>query len=160
MTMKKFAFVLVALMMSVAANAQFEQGKKYISTSLSGLNLSYSGSEKVHLGLQAKGGYLFMDNLMATAHIGYETQKDVYDFLTLGVGGRYYIVQNGIYLGAGVNYKHSGTCNDVMPTVQVGYAFFLNGCITIEPELYYEQSFKNHKDFSKVGLRVGLGFYF
>lgn len=158
--MKKIAFVLVALMMSVAANAQFEQGKKYISTSLSGLNLSYSGSEKVHLGLQAKGGYLFMDNLMATAHIGYETQDEIPDFLTLGVGGRYYIVQNGIYLGAGVNYKHSGSCNDVMPTVQVGYAFFLNGCITIEPELYYEQSFKNHKDFSKVGLRVGLGFYF
>ena len=102
--MKKIAFVLVALMVSVAANAQFEQGKKYISTSLSGLNLSYSGSEKGHLALQAKGGYFFMDNLLATAQVGYETQKDISDFVTLGVGGRYYIVQNGIYLGAGVKY--------------------------------------------------------
>lgn len=158
--MKKIALFLVALMVSVAANAQFEQGKKYISTSLSGLNLSYSGSEKGHLGLQAKGGYLFMDNLMATAQVGYETQKDISDFVTLGVGGRYYIVQNGVYLGAGVNYKHSECYNDFLPTVQVGYAFFVNGCITIEPEIYYEQSFKNHKDFSKVGLRLGLGFYF
>ena len=158
--MKKIAFVLVALMVSVAANAQFEQGKKYISTSLSGLNLSYSGSEKGHLALQAKGGYFFMDNLLATAQLGYETQDEIPDFLTLGVGGRYYIIQNGVYLGAGVNYKHSSSYNDFMPTVQVGYAFFVNGCITIEPEIYYEQSFKNHKDFSKVGLRLGLGFYF
>jgi len=158
--MKKIALFLVALMVSVAANAQFEQGKKYISMSLSGLNLSYSGSEKGHLGLQAKGGYLFMDNLMATAQVGYETQQDISDYVSLGVGGRYYIEQNGIYLGAGVNYKHSENYNDFMPTVQVGYAFFLNGCITVEPEIYYEQSFKNHKDFSKVGLRLGLGFYF
>ncbi len=157
--MKKIALFLVALMVSVAANAQFEQGKKYIGASLSSLNLSYSGSEKGHLGLEAKGGYLFMDNLMATAQLGYNKQKDVPYSFSLGVGGRYYIVQNGIYLGAGVNYKHSEDFNDLMPTVQLGYAFFLNGSVTVEPEIYYEQSLKNHKDFSKFGLRIGFGIY-
>ncbi|MBQ1828425.1 MAG: outer membrane beta-barrel protein [Prevotella sp.] len=157
--MKKIAFVLVALMMSVAANAQFEQGKKYIGASLSGLNLSYSGSEGTHFGLQAKGGYLFSDNLMGTAQVGYDKMKHVPYSLSLGVGGRYYIVQNGIYLGAGVNYRHANSYDDVLPTVQVGYAFFLNGSVTIEPELYYEQSFKNHGDYSKIGFRLGFGIY-
>ena len=153
--MKKFAFVLVALMVSVAANAQFEKGKKYIGASMSGLNLSYSGSEKTHFGLQAKGGYL-----VATGLVGYDKTGDFPYALTLGVGGRYYIVQNGLFLGAGVNCKFSDDFNDLMPTVQLGYAFFLNHSVTVEPEIYYEQSFKNHKDYSKIGFRVGLGFYF
>ena len=158
--MKKFAFVLVALMVSVAANAQVEKGKKYIGASMSGLNLSYSGSEKTHFGLQAKGGYLVADNLMATGLVGYDKTGDFPYALTLGVGGRYYIVQNGLFLGAGVNCKFSDDFNDLMPTVQLGYAFFLNHSVTVEPEIYYEQSFKNHKDYSKIGFRVGLGFYF
>lgn len=157
--MKKIAFILVALMVSVAANAQFEQGKKYIGASLSSLNLSYNGSEKGHLGLGAKAGYLFADNLMATAQLSYDKQKDVPYTLGLGVGARYYIVQNGLFLGAGVNYKHAEDYNDLLPTVQVGYAFFLSRTVTIEPELYYEQSFKNHSDFSQVGIRIGFGIY-
>ena len=158
--MKKIVLFMVALMVSVAANAQFEKGKMYVGASMSGLNLSYSGSEKTHFGLQAKGGYLVADNLMATGFVGYDKTGDLPYALTLGVGGRYYIVQNGIFLGAGVNCKFSDDFNDLMPTVQLGYAFFLNHSVTVEPEIYYEQSFKNHKDYSKIGFRVGLGFYF
>lgn len=44
---KKLVFMLVGLVVTMAANAQFEQGKKYIGSSLSGLNLSYNGTEKV-----------------------------------------------------------------------------------------------------------------
>ena len=49
--------------------------------------------------------------------------------------------------------------DDLLPSVQVGYSFFINRTVTIEPELYYEQSFKNHKDYSQVGLRIGIGIY-
>ena len=158
--MKKIALFLVALMVSVAANAQFEQGKKYVSASLTGLNFSYSGSEKAHLGLEAKGGYMVMDNLMATALVDYDTQTDCPASVMIGAGARYYIVQNGIFLGAGVNFKHTEGYNDLLPTVHVGYAYFINGSVTIEPEIYYVQSIKNHKDFSKIGFMIGLGVYF
>ena len=157
--MKKIALFLVALMVSVAANAQFEKGKKYIGASLSGFNLSYSGSEKTSFALQAKGGYLFADNLMATAQVGYAKLTDIPYALSLGVGARYYIVQNGLYLGAGANFVHMDSYDDLMPTVQVGYAFFLSHTVTVEPEIYYEQSFKNHSDFSKIGFRIGFGVY-
>ena len=48
--------------------------------------------------------------------------------------------------------------NDLMPGVEVGYAFFINRSVTIEPALYYDQSFKTH-NYSTVGLKVGLGIY-
>ena len=42
--MKKLYALVAALMVSVAANAQFEQGKIYMNGSLTGLNMSYSGN--------------------------------------------------------------------------------------------------------------------
>ena len=159
---KKLSLLLLTLMVAITASAQFEQGKKYISASFSGLDLGYNGSSELNVGLQAKGGYFLADNLAVLANIGYNhiSGGDTPDQATLGVQGRYYIIQNGIYLGAGVNYKHANHhYNDIMPTVELGYAFFINRHVTIEPALYYEQSFKNHSKYSNVGLRLGLGVY-
>ena len=73
---------------------------------------------------------------------------------------RYYIEQNGIYLGLGANWswKHD-VYNDFQPEVNVGYAFFLSRTVTIEPELYYRQSFVNHSKYSAVGFRLGFSIY-
>ena len=157
--MKKIALFVMALMMSVAANAQFEQGKFYAGASLSGLDLNYSGLTKGHISIQGKVGYMLMDNLMATVQGSYDKAKDQPTLASLGVGARYYMEQNGIYLGASAIYRHASGYNDVLPSVQVGYAFFVSRTVTIEPELYYEQSFKNHKDYSNFGLRIGIGVY-
>ena len=170
--MKKLMMSMVALMMAMSMNAQkylnesttpFTQGKTYVGASLSGADLSYSGITKGHIGLQAKAGYFFADNVMGLAQLGYENNvnKDhSHATVLLSAGGRYYIQQNGLYLGASVIYKHWNSYNDdFLPSVQVGYSFFLNRTVTIEPEIYYEQSFKNHKDFSTVGLRIGIGVY-
>jgi hypothetical protein len=165
--MKKLMMAAIGLIMAMSANAQylnvsetpFSQGKVYVGASLSGVDLSYSGLTEGHLGIQGKVGYFFADNLLGTAQLSYEKQKDYPYAITLGAGGRYYIEQNGLYLGASALYKHQDDFNDVMPSVQVGYTFFINRTVTIEPEIYYEQSFKNHKDYSTVGLRIGIGIY-
>lgn len=157
--MKKIALFVMALMLSVAANAQFEKGKGYLGASLSNLDLSYSGLKKGHFGIGVKAGYLFADDWMATAQLSYDKQKDVPYTLSAGIGARYYIVQNGLYLGASATYKHRYQYNDFMPSVQVGYAFFISRTVTIEPEIFYEHSFKSHKDYSTVGLRLGIGVY-
>ena len=155
--MKKIALFVVALMVSVAASAQFEQGKGYLGASLSGLDLS-SQAKKFHFGLNAKAGYLFMDNIMGTAQIGYDHLQDSDDTLLLGLGGRYYIVQNGLYLGASVKYKHASSYNHVLPGVQLGYAFFISRTVTIEPELYMDFSTKKFEN-SCYGLGIGVGVY-
>ena len=157
---KKHCLVVMAMMLAVAAHAQFEKEKKYIGASLSGLNLSYNGAEKTNFGLDAKAGYMIMDNIMVTGTLGYHKMTDSPSSVNLGVGGRYYMEQNGIYLGASLNYSHMyESCDDFQPSVQVGYAFFLSRTVTVEPEIYYNQSFKSHKDYSKVGFRIGIGVY-
>ena len=161
MRIKKIAVVALGLMVSVGAHAQFESGKQYCGASLTGLNLSYNGSEELSLGIQAKAGYFFEDDMMLLAQAEYKHSglEGVKDYWALGAQGRYYIEQNGIYLGAGVKLIHTGSYNDVMPGVEVGYAFFVGKQVTIEPAVYYDQSFKNHSDYSTVGVKVGIGIY-
>lgn len=159
--MKKLMMTLVALFTMMAANAQFEQGKVYCGASLSGLNLSYNGTDDLNLGIQGKVGYLLEDNLMVLGQVSYQHsgKEGIKDYVSVGAQGRYYIVQNGLYLGAGAKLVHQSSYNDVMPGVEVGYAFFVSRTVTIEPAVYYDQSFKNHSDYSTVGVKVGIGVY-
>lgn len=159
--MKKILVMLAALLTVATAKAQFEQGKVYCGASLSGLNLSYNGDSELNLTVDAKAGYLFADNLMGVGQVSYHHSgaAGVNDYLSVGAQGRYYIIQNGLYLGVGAKYIHSGGYNDLMPGVEVGYAFFVSKTVTIEPGLYYDQSFKDHSKYSTIGLRVGVGVY-
>ena len=92
--------------------------------------------------------------------VDYNKQKDVPAALSIGAGVRYYIVQNGLFLGASAKYLHAGSnYDDLMPGVQIGYAFFLTKTVTIEPEIYYNHSFKSHSDYSTIGFQVGVGIY-
>lgn len=54
--MKKLAIMLVALLVTVAAHAQFEKGKVYCGASMSGIGLSYNGSSELKFGLNAQAG--------------------------------------------------------------------------------------------------------
>lgn len=157
--MKKIAIILMALLMSVASHAQFDKSKIFVGGALTNLDLSYNGIQKGRIGLQGKVGYFLDDNLMADAHLAYEKQKDFPFFISGGLGIRYYLEENGLFFGASTTYKHSRSYNDLMPSVQVGYAFFISRTVTIEPEIYYEQSIKCHKDYSTLGLRIGVGIY-
>lgn len=156
---KKLFTTLMALAMTTASFAQFEAGKFYAGASLSGLNASYNGSEKGKFDLGLKGGYMFEDDWMITADLDFHKYNSIPKTVNVGVGVRYYIEQNGLYLGAKVGYAHGASFDDFQPGVQVGYAFFLSRTVTIEPELYYNQSLKSHSDYSTVGLRIGIGVY-
>lgn len=153
--------MLAMLIMTLAANAQFEKGTKYINASITGLDLSYNGNKELSFGFQAKGGYFFDDCWQINTMIGFEKQgKYAKGAFQIGAGGRYYILQNGLYTGVNVKAILSSGYNDFMPGIELGYSFFLNDKVTIEPAVYYDQSFKGHSDYSTVGLRVGLGLYF
>lgn len=156
--MKKILFLLVAFMATVSANAQFEEGKTYVGASLTGLDLSYSKGEKMSVGLNAMGGYFLMDNIMVNGNIGLQTNEGARaNEFTIGAGGRYYFVENGIFVGANVNFAHvQHTYTDVVPQVEAGYAFFINRSVTIEPAVYFRPSFSN-SDRTRFGIKVGIG---
>jgi len=159
--MRKIALLVVAALFTLAANAQFEQGKCYVGAALSSVDFSYNGNG-VNLGVNAQAGYTIMDNIMLLGEASFQHRgkDDLPNTLSIGGGGRYYIEQNGIYLGLKCKYVHANkNYNDVMPGVEIGYAFFLNGSVTIEPSVTYDQSFKD-QDYSTVGFHIGLGYYF
>lgn len=159
--MKKALFSLFLILSgTLAAHAQFDRGTKYISTSISGLGMSYSSEQEFRLGLDATAGYFVSDCLMLRGTVGYNHTSQV-DDVNIGAGARYYFDQCGVYLGAGAEYVHfSPKSNDVQIPVEVGYAFFVNRHITIEPSLYYKMSLDDFSNKSTVGFRLGLGFYF
>ena len=158
---KTIVAALFASFSALTANAQFEIGKVYVSGALSGLDMNYSGSNKFKFDLDAKAGYMFEDDFMLLGQASYSHcgKEGVDDALSAGLGVRYYIEQNGIFLGAGCKYVHSRHYNDFMPGIEVGYAFFLSRTVTVEPSIYYDQSFKSHSDFSTIGARIGIGVY-
>ena len=170
--MKKTILSLLCAMMALASNAQgltkpyadrppFGEGKFYVATAFSGMDVNFNSTEKWKLDLQAKVGYLFADNWMVTGQAAYNWHKTSSNAFQAGAGLRYYIEQIGLYLGMGANYVHQWhDFDDFMPTIQLGYSFFLNRTVTIEPELYYNQSLKDHSDYSGFGLRIGFGIYF
>ena len=49
--MKKVLMILTALLLTVSANAQFEMDKKYAGASLTDLDLSFNGLQKMRVGL-------------------------------------------------------------------------------------------------------------
>ncbi len=161
--MKKLFLGLMMTLMCLTAQAQFEKGKNYIGASVSGLGMSYSPQSKFTFGLNATAGRLLADNWMLKGTIGYDHMYH-YDLFEIGVGGRFYIIQNGLYLGLDAAYGH---CNDdgyktnnFYLSPEVGYAFFINEYLTIEPAVYYRMSLNNFSDGSAVGLKIGLGYYF
>ncbi|MBR6867713.1 MAG: outer membrane beta-barrel protein [Prevotella sp.] len=156
--MKKLAFIIAAMLVSLASHAQFEQGKVYCGASYSGFDFSSNNIRNTHVGIGAKGGYLIIDNLTLLAEFDYDYYRHDFDIFTASTGARYHITQNGIFLGATASMMVFEK-TDIGPSVQVGYTFFLNKTITIEPELYYYQSLANHHDFSTIGFRIGIGLY-
>jgi len=160
--MKKFILGFFMLLCTTMSYAQFEQDTYYVNASLSGMNLSYNGSERLNFGVDLIGGKFLTDNIAVLGTFDYDSRHGGDNkSITLGAGGRYYIQQNGLFLGLGIKFMHAYTnYNDVMPTAEVGYAFFMSKTFTLEPSVYYNQSFQNHKDYSKIGFRIGVGLYF
>lgn len=164
--MKKiFAIIIPMLVFTLTASAQFEAGKSYIGASLTGLDLSYSGATKLKLGLEAHVGAFVCKDVLVAGRLGWKHNGTggAKNDLIIGASGRYYIEQNGIFLGASANYVHSSgygsSYNDVRPAIEVGYAFFVSREFAIEPAIYYEQSFSDHSQHSTVGLKVGIALY-
>ena len=158
--MKKLLMTLLLCVTTLGAKAQFEKNTTYFSTSLTGLSMSYSNQEKFTLGVDVLGGFFVEQSWMLYGRFGYG-HTQVSDDVTLGVGMRYYILQNGLYLGSALQYQHLfKNMNNVQICPEVGYTFFLYRFVTLEPSLFYNIRLNNFSVGSKVGLRIGFGFFF
>ena len=161
--MNKLLLLVVCVLTTIGAKAQFDEGKWFVNTSLTGLDLSYSSGQKGHFGLDAGGGYFLMDNFAVIGELGGDWSSPV-DKYKLAGKARYYFDNIGIYLSGGlklasVQYKHADKVNDFAVLLEAGYAYFLSKTVTIEPAVYWDLSVKD-SDNSRFGLKIGFGFYF
>ena len=156
--MKKLLIVMCLLTVTIVARAQFEKGTWLVNPALSGLNLSYNtGSESANFGFEVKGGAFLVDNvaLLVNAKANWAKGTDIY---RLGVGGRYYFNNVGVFVGAKVNLTRYADGLDMTRFgfgAEAGYAFFLSKSVTLEPAIYWDIN----KDRSDFGLQLGFGIY-
>lgn len=128
---EKLALFVCLLVVTVAAQAQFEKGKWILNPSITGLEFSHdTGTDKTSFGLEAKGGAFLLDNVALLVHAGaaWNSGGSDLDVYTLGVGGRYYFDKIGVYLGADVNVDRWNWGHDLDDTkfsfgLEAGYAF-------------------------------------
>lgn len=153
--------LVLAIMGFASASAQFESDKLYLGSTLNGINLSYSDSKNLSLGFGAQAGYMFEQDWLAIGEVGFDFHSKDLQSTFIGAKCRYFIEQNGIFLQAGAKYVHAAkSYNDVVLTPEVGYCFFLNGHLTVEPSIYFDMSVTDFSKKSEFGLKIGLGWYF
>lgn len=156
--MKKVLLLLLMAVVSLGASAQFEKGTKYVNVGLSGLGLSYNDNTKFCVGIGATGGYFVANNWMLKGTVQYDRQYEN-NSAKLNAGFRYYIKSNGIFTGAGLQYQYNGA-SFVQLTPEVGYCYYVNHYLSIEPSLYFDVCLNNFKAGTAVGLKIAAGFYF
>lgn len=159
--MKKNILLVVLFIVSTTTTyAQFEKGKWYINGSFTGINISHNGFIEDNFGLGLSVGNFLEDNfaLIVNSEIAHYEKS-------LGAQVKYYLPNTGAFGGIGMEYKtidyfDGGDKHITCFTPEIGYAFFLNKTVTIEPVIYYNYSLTKPSDYSKFGVKVGLGFYF
>ncbi len=160
--MKKFLLACtLAVVTSLSASAQFEKGKIYVGANMTGVGLSYSDKKDLAFGAGAEVGQFLEQDWLAIAEAGFNYQKSDWQSLYVGLKGRYYIEQNGLWLGAGIRLQHEfKNDNDFLFTPEVGYAFFVSRTVTIQPSVYLNLSCADFSHNTEFGVKVGVGLYF
>lgn len=158
--MKKVMLSLLFAVVSMSAFAQFEKGTGYLNSSLSGLDMGYSNKKDFSLGAQMTAGYFLADQCMLLGQAGYSYSKEDKNRVTVGAAARYYLTSCGLYFNMGGKFEHTAEVNNFYLTPEIGYCFYLNHYVSLEPAIYYDASVNNFSDYSKVGVKLGVGFYF
>ena len=159
--MKKLLLAVLFTVATTSAFAQFTKGTKYVGASLTGLNLAINDRQHLSFGLDAKAGYFIKNYWMVEGTFGWHTSRTHLDRCQIGAKLRYTQVENGLYYACGLKYVHERkSFNDLQLTPELGYCYYLNHYISVEPALYYDMSFTNFSNKSEVGLKVGIGIYF
>ena len=106
--MKKFLVSLVMLVVTtLGAHAQFEKDVWYVNASLTGLDLSHSKYEGTNFGFTLGGGAFVADNFAVLLNFKGQYVEHGTDETSIGAQGRYYLSSCGVYGGLGAKEIHN-----------------------------------------------------
>jgi len=157
-----FVMLFVFGLAAPTANAQFEDGDRFINTQLTGLDIAKwdfsmegdpNSSEFTQFGLNLSGGQYFQDEMAAVVTLGYLSvspdEGGSLSALSLTAGVRRHFGSN-LFVGGGLSLNsikleddYGGT-NDMkayMIALEAGYAYFITDRIAIEPGINYAYKF-------------------
>lgn len=156
--MKKILMAIVMVMLTLGAHAQFEKGTHYANASLTGLGIGFTKGE-FSFGFSGEYGYYIEDSWMIGGAIGYNHVAG-HNSLVIKPNFRYSFQDNGLNLGCGLQFEHAGSkLNYIQLSPQVGYTFYLNDKISIEPAIYADFALNDFKNGTNAGLKIGIGLY-
>ena len=162
------------LCIAVGVMAQTEQGKIRIggSSSLDFINLKHDGADGSTnmFDLNLNGGYFIMDNLSIDVGLGFSMEKyseanDASTTFTGEIGARYYLPVN-VFAGAGfdfMSYKEGESVSGTGVKLKVGYSWFVNDNIAIEPIIGYRIGLTDKDKYTKynqISAQVGISLFF
>lgn len=155
--MKKFLLsVFIFLIGFGVSHAQTERGNVLIggNASLNLYKISGQGKYSYNLNLSPKAGFFLVDNLVVGAQLlGYirntPLNGNINSQILYGPFGRYYFHNLFLESGIGVNGK------DVYLGLGMGYAFFVNNNVAIEPTANVDLA----NDFA-INIMIGFQLYF
>jgi hypothetical protein len=173
--MKKIIFTIVATMLVCTTFAQvpvqLKKGNILIETSSTEVNIRFTNGVSLNIGGQ--GGYFVMDNLMIGGILGLNVQSQQisdgwggastqtstsFDF---GAGARYYFLASdmGALFASGLFKVTVGSGDAIFGVAfNVGYAFFLNKYISIEPLMWLDLPFAKGTNVN-FGIGAGISLY-
>jgi len=192
--MKKIVTVIALALISSGAFAQFNQGRILAGGSLAFSALTLKSEvnnttntigKQTNITFNPKVGYFFIDNLAAGLSIDLTGQTTKYEgssgkdgstIFTVGPFVRYYLDQGLFFqgqVGFGSATSKNATGNTTTTTkygasswdLGVGYAYFLNDHVAIEPLVYYGMASRKNKDTDSkstaggIGVQIGLQVY-
>ncbi len=156
----KFLIVLLLLaLIGSTAHAQFQEGDRFISTQLTGLDISKwtfsmegdsESSDFTQIGLNLSGGQFIQEDLAIVVTLGFlSVQPDDGDGLKAYslTGGVRYHFGGPFFGGAGLNYSKidldngSSTANAMMFALEGGYSYFITERLAVEPGVNYAIKF-------------------
>jgi len=169
--MKKTLLLMVVMVLGgTVANAQhFTKGTKTFSANATGLNFGVTDVKDyddtfINLGITGKGSYFIIDNLAATAGLGFNYSKhgnQNSNSFTFEAGARYYMVKGlfGALAYEGSVFKGGDYIS--YGRVEVGYDIYISERVFFEPAIYFKKGFGDTaSDITQYGLSLGIGINF
>lgn len=156
--MKKIFVLMLMAVMTLGASAQFDKGTHYAGASLTGLGIGFEKGTFA-FGIGAEYGYYIEDCWMIGGTVAY-SHKGGNNSVQIKPNFRYSFKSNGLNLGCGLQFEHAGTnLNYIQLCPQVGYTFYLNDKVSIEPAVYADFGLNDFKNGTNAGLKIGIGLY-
>lgn len=142
-----------------------DQGRIILGTSaglsFTGVQIDGVDDTYFNFSLNTSGGYFIMDNLALNLQLDYQYTKfgdESSSSVTTGLSARYYFPPM-IFIGTGyiTSIPDEGESSGYIPA-EVGYAYFLNRNIALEPAIVLLMGGHNNATFA-YSLNLGVGIY-